>query len=112
MLCFYSQYDSEDEVEEWNAKSFGQRIEKELYDKVRKIGGVFKNEDELFTCPFCPVIPKDEKWHALAVHSQNLSLHGETKKVRVQHDVLSHFMCGHDRPNVGTRFDKKKRKKF
>ena len=100
-------------MEEWNKKSFGQMIEKELYDGDRKIGtGAFMNGKELVTCPFCPGIPKDKIWHALAVHAQNLSLHGETRKVRVQHDVLAHFMCGHDRPNVGTRSDKKKRKKF
>ena len=106
------QYDSEDSVDEENAKSFGRRIHKKLDDGVLVIGGVFRNKKEWFTCPFCPGTPKDGNWHALTVHAESLSLYGPNKKVRVQHDVLSHFMCGVNRPNVVPRSDKKKKKWF
>ncbi|KAM0907775.1 hypothetical protein ACQ4PT_015907 [Festuca glaucescens] len=109
---FYSsecEYDSDSPVDDDNKASFGRHIRTKLEEGDLKIEGVYKLGKEWFTCPFCPNKPDDGLWKALAHHSQSLALNGSTMKIRVQHDVLTDFMCGNNRPNVVRHADKKRR---
>ncbi|KAM3299177.1 hypothetical protein ACQJBY_040586 [Aegilops geniculata] len=80
------EYNSGDEVEEWNHKSF---IEKEA-NKIREKGKVAYYKWGKFRCPYCTTkpIPKDGMYEHLMSHARGLQTSGRDLKIRAEHAAL------------------------
>ena len=82
----YVQYNSGDEVEEWNHKSF---IEKEA-NKIREKGKAAYYKCGKFRCPYCTTkpIPKDGLYEHLMSHARGLATSGNDVKIRAEHATI------------------------
>ena len=80
------QYNSGDEVEEWNHKSF---IEHEA-NKIREKGKAAYYKWGKFRCPYCTTkpIPKDGMYEHLMSHARGLKTSGRDLKIRAEHAAL------------------------
>jgi hypothetical protein len=81
------QYDSGDDMDEGNVKSF----EEKLVQKIRAQGsGSYHNPKmDKFCCPYCSKPkPRDGLMEHLMVHCQATAVSGEDYKVRAQHAAL------------------------
>ena len=74
------QYNSGDEVEEWNHKSF---IEHEA-NKIREKGKAPYCKGGKFRCPYCTTkpIPKDGLYEHLMSHARSVAVSGNDVKIR------------------------------
>ena len=82
----YVQYNSGDEVEEWNHRSF---IEHEA-NKIREKGKAAYYKWGKFRCPYCTTkpIPKDGLYEHLMAHACGLTRSGSDVKIRAEHATL------------------------
>ena len=80
------QYNSGDEVEEWNHKSF---IEHEA-NKIREKGKAAYYKWGKFRCPYCTTkpIPKDGLYEHLMSHACGVTTSGNDVKIRAEHAAL------------------------
>ncbi|XBI03086.1 hypothetical protein VPH35_131549 [Triticum aestivum] len=80
------EYNSGDEVEEWNHKSF---IEHEA-NKIREKGKAAYYNWGKFMCPYCTTkpIPKDGLYEHLMSHARGLTTSGSDMKVSAKHAGL------------------------
>ena len=80
------QYNSGDEVEEWNHKSF---IEHEA-NKIREKGKAAYYKWGKFRCPYCTTkpIPKDGLYEHLMSHARGLKTSGSDVKIMAEHAAL------------------------
>ncbi|XBJ19444.1 hypothetical protein VPH35_010420 [Triticum aestivum] len=80
------EYNSGDEVEEWNHKSF---IEHEA-NKIREKGKAAYFKWGKFRCPYCTTkpIPKDGMYEHLMSHTRTLPKSGSDLKIRAEHAAL------------------------
>ncbi|KAF7055899.1 hypothetical protein CFC21_063373 [Triticum aestivum] len=80
------EYNSGDEVEEWNHKSF---IEHEA-NKIREKGKAAYYKWGKFRCPYCTTkpIPKDGMYEHLMSHARALKTSGRDVKIRAEHAAL------------------------
>nr|XP_045090114.1 uncharacterized protein LOC123497570 [Aegilops tauschii subsp. strangulata] len=80
------EYNSGDEVEEWNHKSF---IEHEA-NKIREKGKAAYYKWGKFRCPYCTTkpIPKDGLYEHLMSHARALKTSGRDVKIRAEHAAL------------------------
>ncbi|XBH58513.1 uncharacterized protein [Aegilops tauschii subsp. strangulata] len=80
------EYNSGDEVEEWNHKSF---IEHEA-NKIREKGKAAYYKWGKFRCPYCTTkpIPKDGLYEHLMSHARGVATSGNDVKIRAEHAAL------------------------
>ncbi|XBI88822.1 hypothetical protein VPH35_026737 [Triticum aestivum] len=80
------EYNSGDEVEEWNQKSF---IEHEA-NKIREKGKAAYYKWGKFRCPYCTTkpIPKDGLYEHLMSHARGLTMSGSNVKIWAEHAAL------------------------
>ncbi|XBI13202.1 hypothetical protein VPH35_139964 [Triticum aestivum] len=80
------EYNSGDEVEEWNHKYF---IEHEA-NKIREKGKAVYYKWGKFRCPYCTTkpIPKDGLYEHLMSHARGLKTSGSDVKIRAEHAAL------------------------
>ncbi|XBJ12184.1 hypothetical protein VPH35_016758 [Triticum aestivum] len=80
------EYNSGDEVEEWNHKSF---IEHEA-NKIREKGKAAYYKWGKFRCPYCTTkpIPKDGLYEHLMSHARGVATSGNDVKIRAEHVAL------------------------
>ncbi|XP_045087354.1 uncharacterized protein [Aegilops tauschii subsp. strangulata] len=80
------EYNSGDEVEEWNHKSF---IEHEA-NKIREKGKAAYYKWGKFRCPYCTTkpIPKDGMYEHLMSHARGVATSGNDVKIRAEHAAL------------------------
>ncbi|XBI31311.1 hypothetical protein VPH35_054895 [Triticum aestivum] len=80
------EYNSGDEVEEWNHRSF---IEHEAM-KIREKGKAAYFKWGNFRCPYCTTkpIPKDGMYEHLMAHARGLTTSGSDVKIRAEHAAL------------------------
>ena len=82
----YVQYNSGDEVEEWNHKSF---IEKEANKNGEKGEAAYYKWGK-FRCPYYTTkpIPKDGLYEHLMSHARAVATSGNDVKIRAEHAAL------------------------